>query len=359
MPKTLAEVVAAIRPVDPALFPRAKAHLDNLTKPRGSLGRLEEMAQRLFAIRGGQPPRVDPARIYVCAGDHGVAAEGVSLFPQAVTRQMVLNFLVGGAGINVLAQTAGVDLRVVDAGCLGDPFPAHPKFAGARVASGTANLAMGPAMSRMTCQETLLLGASLADQAADEGIMALGTGDMGIANTTPSTALFCAYLNLDPETITGPGTGLDAEGVRHKAAVVRKALATHCEVATSGDPVAILAALGGLEIACLAGLVLGAAANRLPIAIDGFISTAAFTAARAIAPAVADYAFLSHASAEPGYKAVMQALGANGQIPLLDLGLRLGEGTGAALALFLLRASANIYNDMASFASAGVSTAAS
>ena len=355
MSAALRELLAAITPVDATLFPVAQAHLDNLTKPRGSLGRLEELAARLFAIRGGKAPVVDPARIYVCAGDHGVAAAGVSLFPQEVTRQMVANFLAGGAGINVLADTAGIDLRVVDAGCLGEPFPAHPRFAGARVASGTANLAEGPAMSRVACEKALLLGASLAAEAAASGIMALGTGDMGIANTTPSTALFCAYLGLEPETITGPGTGLDASGVARKAAVVAKALRLHCEIVSSGDPVAILAALGGLEIACLAGLVLGAAAQKLPIAVDGFISTAAYVAARAIAPAVADYAFVSHASAEPGYAPIMYALG---QKPLLDLGLRLGEGTGAALALFLMRAGANIYNDMATFASAGVDSGA-
>ena len=209
-------------------------------------------------------------------------------------------------------------------------------------------------MSRETCLDALLLGVSLAGEAAADGVKALGTGDMGIANTTPSTALFCAYLGLVPEQITGPGTGLDAAGVRNKAAVIGRALKLHGAVVASGDPVAILAALGGLEIACLAGLVLGAAVYRLPIAVDGFISTAAFTAARAIAPAVTDYAFLSHASAEPGYMAIVDAMG---QKPLLDLGFRLGEGTGAALALFLMRASANVYNTMATFAAAGVSTA--
>lgn len=348
---SLAAVQAAIRPVDPALYAVAKAHLDNLTKPRGSLGRLEELATRLFAMTGGQAPCVDPARIYVCAGDHGVAAEGVSLFPQEVTRQMLLNFLAGGAGINVLARTAGVDLKVVDAGCLGEPFPPHPDFVGQRVASGTANLAKEPAMSREVCEKAVLLGVSLACQAHAEGIKALGTGDMGIANTTPSTALFCAYLGIDPDLATGPGTGLSSEGVKRKAAVVRQGLSLHRDVVASGDALGILAALGGLEIACLAGLVLGAAVNRMPIAVDGFISTAGYVAARALAPAVVDYAVLSHASAEPGYQAIMQALGA---APMLDLGLRLGEGTGAALALVLMRAGANIYNEMATFDSAGV-----
>lgn len=349
---SLADVQAAIRPVDAALYAVAKTHLDNLTKPRGSLGRLEELATRLFAISGGRPPAVDPARIYVCAGDHGVAAEGVSLFPQEVTRQMVLNFLNGGAGINVLAKTAGVDLKVVDAGCLGEPFPPHPAFAGARVASGTADMAKEPAMSREVCESALLLGVSLAGQAAAEGVRALGTGDMGIANTTPSTALYCAFLGLPPEVVTGPGTGLSAEGVGHKAAVVRRALDLHRDVIAAGDALGTLAAVGGLEIACLAGLILGAAASRLPIAVDGFISTAAYVSARSLAPAVADYAVLSHASAEPGYAAVIKALGA---APVLDLGLRLGEGTGAALALVLMRAGADIYNDMATFAAAGVS----
>lgn len=348
---SLAAVRAAIRPVAPALFAVAKAHLDNLTKPRGSLGRLEELAWRLFAIRGGRAPSVDPARIYVCAGDHGVAAEGVSLFPQEVTRQMVFNFLAGGAGINVLARTSGVQLRVVDAGCLGDPFPAHPALVGDRVASGTGNIAAEPAMSRAVCEKALLLGVTLAQQAAAEGVQALGTGDMGIANTTPSTALFCAFLGLEPTTVTGPGTGLSAEGVRRKAGVVAKALATHRDVIASGDALGILAALGGLEIACLAGLVLGAAACHLPIAVDGFISTAAYVSARALAPAVADYAILSHASAEPGYQAITAAMDAS---PLLDLGLRLGEGTGAALALTLMRAACAVYTEMATFAAAGV-----
>ncbi|QAZ66382.1 nicotinate-nucleotide--dimethylbenzimidazole phosphoribosyltransferase [Solidesulfovibrio carbinolicus] len=352
MSRVLSEVLAAVRPVDQSLFPVAAVHLDNLTKPRGSLGRLEELAARLFVISGGVKPTVDPARIYVCAGDHGVAAEGVSLFPQEVTRQMVANFLAGGAGINVLAATAGIDLRVVDAGCLGEPFAPHPRFAGARVASGTANLAEAPAMTREQCEGALLLGVSLAEAAAAEGVRALGTGDMGIANTTPSTALFCAYLGLSPAEITGPGTGLDAGGVGRKAAIVAKGLALHADVVAGGDPVAVLACLGGLEIACLAGLVIGAAACRLPIAVDGFISTAAYVAARAICPTVADYAVISHASAEPGYAPIMAALD---QKPLLDLGLRLGEGTGAALALFLMRSACNIYNDMATFASAGVS----
>lgn len=345
----------AIRPVDKGLLVPAQAHLDNLTKPRGSLGRLEEIAARMYCIAGGaRPLTIDPARIFTIAGDHGVAQEGVSPFPQEVTRQMVLNFLSGGAGINVLCRTAGVDLRVVDAGCLGGAFPEHPALIQRKIAEGTANMAHGPAMSRETCERALLLGMSLAAEAAADGCRCVGTGDMGISNTTPSTALYSAYLGLDPAAITGPGAGLDSDAMRHKVDVIRRALDVNGAAVASGDPVEILAALGGLEIATLAGLVLGAARHGIACVIDGFISTAAFTAAWKICPHVRDYCFLSHASAEPGYRHVVDALEAG---PLLHLGLRLGEGTGGALAVFLLRAAADIFNDMATFADAGVSEA--
>jgi len=348
----LKTMLSAIEPVDKGLLAPAKAHLDNLTKPLGSLGRLEDIAARLYMISGGKAPCVDPARIFVCAGDHGVAAEGVSPFPQEVTRQMVANFLNGGAGINVLAKTAGIDLTVVDAGCAGGPFPEHPMLANSKIAQGTANLAEGPAMTMEQCAAALVLGIELADEAAASGVRCLGTGDMGIANTTPSTALYCAFLGLDPETITGPGAGLDAGGVSRKAKVIAKGLAANADALASGDPLSILAALGGLEIACLAGIVLGAAKNKLPVAVDGFISTAACVSAVKLCPAASDYAFYSHASAEQGHSKVMSALAGT---PLLDLGLRLGEGTGAALAIFLMRAACNVFNDMATFDQAGVS----
>jgi nicotinate-nucleotide--dimethylbenzimidazole phosphoribosyltransferase len=354
MRQRLDAVINAITPVDPALAPIAQAHLDNLTKPQGSLGRLEELALQMFMAQGGCAPAADPARVYTVAGDHGVAAEGVSLYPQEVTRQMVLNFLAGGAGINALAKTAGAQLFVVDAGCLGPDFEPHPMLVSAKVAQGTANLAVGPAMTVEQCVAALLAGVRLADSAAADGVRVLGTGDMGIANTTPSTALYCAYLGLEPEGMTGPGTGLPKPAVAKKAAVIRRGLAANAEAVASGDALNILAALGGLEIACLAGLILGGAKNRQLVCVDGFISTAALVAAWKLCPAVADYAVLSHASAEPGHKIAVEKLGKK---PLLDLGLRLGEGTGAAVAMFLLRSAASIYNDMASFASAGVATA--
>ncbi|MGE4263070.1 MAG: nicotinate-nucleotide--dimethylbenzimidazole phosphoribosyltransferase [Desulfovibrio sp.] len=355
MRATLDAVLSAIVPLDQSLAQPGQAHLDNLTKPRGSLGRLEELALHLSMIQQGNAPKADPARVYTVAGDHGVVEEGVSLFPQEVTRQMVLNFLNGGAGINVLAKTAGAELFVVDAGALGPDFDAHPQLIRGKVAQGTANLAKGPAMTREQCLKALLLGVDLADRALADGVRVLGTGDMGIGNTTPSTALYCAYLGLEPEAMTGPGTGLDKSGVGRKVEVIRKGLQANAAVVASGDPLEILAALGGLEIACLAGLILGGAKNRQLVCVDGFISTAACVAAWKLCPASAEYTVLSHASAEPGHKLAAQMLGKK---PLLDLGLRLGEGTGAAVAMFLVRSAAAIYNDMASFASAGVSEGA-
>jgi len=352
MQRKLFEVIAGIKPVDRGLAAAGQARLDDLTKPRGSLGRLETLALQLFMIQGGGAPRSDPARIYTCAGDHGVAAEGVSLYPQEVTRQMVYNFMSGGAAINVLARTAGVDLKVVDAGCLGDDFAEHPSLIRGKIGRGTANIAAGPAMSRDDCVKGLLLGVSLAERARAEGFVTLGTGDMGIANTTPSTALYCAFLGLSPLEITGPGTGLAPEAVVAKAKVVERALAANAAAVAGGDALGILAALGGHEIACLAGLVLGAAANKMAVAVDGFISTAAYVAAWKLCPAVADYAIFSHASAETGHVKVLAALGAR---PVFDLDMRLGEGTGAALALFTLRCAAAVLNEMATFSSAGVS----
>lgn len=348
---TLQSALDRISPLDPTYFDQAQAHLDTQTKPKGSLGTLERVACRLVALAGGEAPCVDPARVYTCAGDHGVAAQGVSLFPQDVTRQMVENFVREGAAINVLTRTAGVDLKVVDAGCLGGPFPEHPALVQCKVAPGTRDFTTGPAMTRQECLTALENGVRLALAAREDGMKTLCTGEMGIANTTPATALFCAYLGLEPEAITGPGTGLNAEGIRHKIRVIERALALHAPVVATGDPIDILACLGGFEIATLAGMILGGASLGMALVIDGFISSSAFAAARAIHPAVAEYAFFAHASAEPGFAAVMDGLGT---APLLNLGMRLGEGTGAAMAVFILRCAANIYNEMATFSSAGV-----
>lgn len=343
-----------ISPVESALRSAAQAHLDNLTKPQGSLGRLEEIATRLYCIAQGQVPlRVDPAAMFTVAGDHGVVAEKVTIFPQAVTRQMVQNFLQNGAGINVLSRAAGVDLHVVDAGCVGGPFASHPMLLDRRLGDGTANIALGPAMSRELCLQGLLQGAALADAAADAGKCCVGVGEMGIGNTTPATAVYCALLHLQPEVMTGPGAGADARMIQHKIQVIHRALAVNGAAIASGVPLDILAALGGFEIVTMAGIMLGAARRRMAVVVDGFISTAAYVAARALCPAVQGYAFLSHASAEPGYNAAIDAL--HTCKPLLDLHLRLGEGTGAALAIPVLRASAAIFNEMATFDQAQVS----
>lgn len=343
-----------ILPINPALEPVAQAHLDNLTKPQGSLGRLEELALRLYGIADGRTPlRVDPAAMFTVAGDHGVVAEKIAIFPQAVTRQMVQNFLHNGAGINVLARVAGVDLHVVDAGCVGGPFAPHPMLLDVRLGDGSANIAVEPAMSVQTCLQGLLNGAALADNAANAGKVCVGVGEMGIGNTTPATALYCALLQLTPATMTGPGAGASPAMIQHKMQVIQRALDTHAQVVTAGKAIDIIAALGGFEIVTMAGIMLGAARRRMAVVVDGFISTAAFVAARALCPAVEDYTFLSHASAEPGYMLAMNSL--HGSQPLLHMGLRLGEGTGAALAIPILRAAAAIYNDMATFDQAQVS----
>ncbi|NDV26614.1 nicotinate-nucleotide--dimethylbenzimidazole phosphoribosyltransferase [Desulfovibrio sp. JC010] len=347
----LEHVVSAVQPVDSSYEAQARAHLDNLTKPLGSLGRLEDLAVKMFVASGGNPPQSDPARIYTIAGDHGVNEEDVSYFPQEVTRQMVENFLAGGAGINVLARTSGVELMVVDAGCKGGPFPEHPNLIQRRVACGTDNISKGPAMDEGCCLRAMALGIDLADEAHAQGIKVLGTGEMGVSNTTPSTALYCAYFDLDPADITGPGGGIDSEGVLRKTEVVRRALKANADAVRSSDSFAILSALGGYEIAALAGLIIGGAKNKQMICIDGFISTAAYAAAAQICPAVGGYCVLSHASAEPGYAKVIKALGRR---PLLHLDMRLGEGSGAALSMFMLRAAANIFNEMATYDAAGV-----
>ncbi len=356
MPLCWENLSAQLHPVDAALYDAAQAHLDNLTKPQGSLGRLEELACRLYAISGGTAPlRADRAVMYTVAGDHGVTAEGIALFPQEVTRQMVANFLGGGAGINVLCRANAIDLRVVDAGCVGGPYAPHPLILDRRLGEGTANFTHGPAMSRQTCVRALNIGMALAEDAARDGYDCVGMGELGIGNSTSAAALYATLLHLEPELTVGPGAGMPPAGLAHKAAVIRRAFAANAAAHSGTDALAKLAAFGGFETAVKAGLVLGCAALRLPVLVDGFISTAAFAAACALHPAAAGYGILSHMSAEPGYAAAVKALG--GFPPLLLLGLRLGEGTGAALAVPLLRSAAAVYNDMATFAQAGVASA--
>ncbi len=351
---TISDILTSVRPVSRDLESEIQAHLDDLTKPQGALGRLEECAMRYALARGTAAPTLSKKRIYCFAGDHGVAAEGVSLFPQEVTPQMVCNMLAGGAGINVLAKHAGAELKVVDMGVAADLSDAPPGLIDRKIALGTGNIAREPAMTLAQTEEAVLAGVALAQQAADEGVDLLGTGDMGIANTTPSAALYCAYLGLPAGEIVGRGTGVDDAGLERKAATVRQALELHAETIVDGDALAILAAVGGFEIAGICGLVLGGASRQVPVVVDGFISTAGALAACRICPEVADYLFFSHQSQELGHRAVLTELGFR---PLLDLDFRLGEGTGAAMAMTLVDASIKIYNEMATFSAAGVSDA--
>ncbi len=348
----LEKVIRAIIPVERDLLTKAREHLDNLTKPRGSLGRLEEIAASLYAVNKGNKPVVEPGLLYTCAADHGVAAAGVSLYPREVTRQMVMNYLAGGAAVNVLARKAGLELKVVDAGVSGDDFLSHEQLISRKIRPGTKDLSAGPAMEDDICLQALEMGVELAEKASLRGIKTLCTGEMGIGNTTSSTALYCAFLNLEPLDLAGAGTGLDARGIRKKAAVIALALEKNRSAVESGDPRKILAALGGLEIACLAGIILGGAANRMNVVIDGFISGAAYVCAWKMNPFVRDYCFFSHLSAEKGHALAMKTIGAR---PILDMGMRLGEGTGAAIAFFILKCAAAIFNEMATFDQAKVS----
>ena len=348
MKKSL-QTIQAIPPLNREIEVQVQAHLDDLTKPQGSLGRLEELAMRYCLIHGTHLPMLGIKRIYCFAGDHGVAAEGVSAYPKAVTPQMVSNMLAGGAAINVLTRHVNAELVVVDMG-VDSPLENAPGLCRRKIRGGTDNIAAGPAMTRSEAEAAITVGIELAEAAAREGVTMLGTGDMGIANTTPATALLAAYLGCAVEDITGRGTGIDEQKLAHKIEIVKRALTVnHAQLS---DPIGTLAALGGFEIAGIAGLVLGGAANRLPVVVDGFISTAGAVAACAMCPHARDYVIFSHLSQERGHRVIMQALGMR---PVLDLDMRLGEGTGAALAMSIIEASVKIYNEMATFSGAGVS----
>jgi nicotinate-nucleotide--dimethylbenzimidazole phosphoribosyltransferase len=304
---------------------------DRKTKPRGSLGVLEEVAVRIGALQGVAVPARPECAVVIFAADHGVAVESVSAYPQAVTAQMLANFTAGGAAINVLAREAGARLVVVDAG----------------VGTPTANIAEGPAMSRATAEEHVVRGRTLAAELAADGIRLIAAGEMGIANTTSAAALCARLLDVDAAAVCGPGTGLDGAGVAHKVKIVERALAAN----EPSDAVGTLAALGGYEIAHLTGFLLGCHAALVPVVLDGFITGAAALVATSIEPRAVDAMIAGHRSPEPGHALVLERLGLE---PLLDLRLRLGEGSGAALALPIVRSALALLNDMASFDEAGV-----
>jgi len=347
--KILEATLARIKPVDQALLASAQALLDNKTKPLGSLGRLEEFARRYAAISGSMKPALGKKVIFTFAGDHGVAAEGVSAFPPEVTPQMVLNFLIGGAGVNVLARHAGAEVRVVDMGVNFD-FGTTAGLIDRKVARGTQNLAKGPAMSRAEAVKALEAGIALAVEAKAEGVTLLGTGDMGIANTTPSSAIIAAISGRSVRELTHRGTGINDEALERKIKAIEQGLAVNRP--DPADPLDVLAKVGGFEIAGIAGLVLGSAAAGIPVVVDGFISTAGALIASELHPSVRDYIFAAHQSVEIGHSVMLDRIGAE---PILDLKLRLGEGTGAALAMMLIEAGVKVLHEMASFAEAGVS----
>lgn len=349
-----------IEPLDAERLAQARARVDRQAKPLGSLGRLEEIACRLAAMR--YPCVVEPARVYTCAGDHGVAEEHVSGFPQEVTRQMVDNFLKGGAGINALCNAVGMQQVIVDCGVCGDAF--GDPVLDRRVGAGTANITHGPAMSLDACVQALRNGVKLSLDAVDEGVRCLAIGELGIANTTPATALYTHLLGLSASAVAGPGTGVGPETVAHKADVVRKAIIVNARYMTGPeggqDPVRALACVGGFEIATMAGIVLGAAAAGVPVLIDGFIASSAYVAAVLLYPAASEYCFIAHASAESGHGLALEKLARRmphpeWTVPYLNLALRLGEGTGCAACYPLLKCGAHVYTDMATFEEASVS----
>ncbi|HYJ76066.1 MAG TPA: nicotinate-nucleotide--dimethylbenzimidazole phosphoribosyltransferase [Kineosporiaceae bacterium] len=352
-PPALERLLAAVRPGDDAAAALARGREDALTKPRGALGALEEVAVRLASVTGACPPPVPAApAVAVFAADHGVHAQGVTPWPQEVTAQMVANFVAGGAAVNALARQLGVRVVVVDVGVAGPVDPA-PGLWQRKIRAGTRNLAVEAAMTREEADAALAVGVEVAERLADEGADLLLTGDMGIANTTASAALVAAFTGADPHDVTGRGTGADDDTLARKVDVVRRGLALHglTEGVAAADPVAALAAVGGLEHAALAGFVLAGAARRVPVVLDGVIAGAAALVAQALAPSAVDYCLAGHRSAEPGHAHALRALGLR---PLVDLDLRLGEGTGAVLAVPLVQAAAAALRDMATFDAAGV-----
>ncbi|GHC28786.1 nicotinate-nucleotide--dimethylbenzimidazole phosphoribosyltransferase [Aidingimonas halophila] len=338
--------------LDRAAAERAARRLDNLTKPPGSLGRLERLAIDLAAIQGEALPRVTPPKILVFAADHGVAVEGVSAFPQSVTAQMVANFVTGGAAVNVFARQHGAGLEVIDVGVatpLSPELIGHPQLVDDKVRPGTANMVKTDAMSPEETEQAIGVGFRAAEQAVASGYRSLIVGEMGIANTTASSALLAVLHDVSLESVVGIGTGIDDTCLAHKRSVIRRAIDARC--VDSSDPLGALVALGGLEIAAMVGAFLGGAAHRLPLLVDGFIATVAALVACRLCPSLRDYLIFGHHSSEPGHGAALAALNAH---PLLDLEMRLGEGSGAALAFPLLDSACRMLSEMATFSDAGI-----
>lgn len=345
----LNDIITRIQTLDEAAMASARARQNTLTKPTGSLGRLEELSIQLAGITGKEIPTIKDKVIIIMAGDHGVVAEGVSAYPQEVTPQMVLNFLHGGAAINVLARHVGARITIVDMGVAAD-IEGHPMLVNKKVACGTANMTKGPAMTRAQAEQAILAGVDVVETEIAKGLDIVGTGDMGIGNTTPSAAIASALTGIEPAKIAGRGTGVDDDGLKRKIDAIERALAINKP--DPQDGLDVLSKVGGFEIGGLAGVILGAAANRKAVMVDGFISTAAAMIAVAVAPAVRPYLISAHRSQEYGHSQMVAWLGLK---PLVDFDLRLGEGTGAALGISIAEAACKILGEMATFAQAGVS----
>ena len=349
MPGLLSNTIESIKPLDEEAMAQARARQDTLTKPPGSLGRLEELSVQLAGIQGRPLPYIKDKAIIVMAGDHGVVAEKVGNWPQEVTAQMVANFLRGGAGINVLARQVGARVIVVDMGIATDMKP-HPDLISRKIGYGTGNIAVVPAMTEEQAVTAIESGIELMASEAARGLDIIGTGDMGIGNTTASSAICAIFTGRPVAEVTGRGTGLTDEQLRHKIAVIERALSVnHPE---PKQPLEVLARVGGFEIGGLVGVMLGAAARRVPVVIDGFISGAAALIASALSSRCKDYLIAAHLSAEPGHQVLLEHLGLK---PLLSLDMRLGEGTGAALGIFLAETATRILTEMTTFSEAKVS----
>jgi nicotinate-nucleotide--dimethylbenzimidazole phosphoribosyltransferase len=349
MTELLSNILKMIKPPDEGAMAEARARQDILTKPQGSLGRLEELSIQLAGIQGKSIPQIRHKAIITMAGDHGVVAEGVGNWPQEVTAQMVYNFLGGGAGINVLAHQVGARIIVVDMGVASE-LEANPQLLSRKVAPGTRNMVSGPAMTSEQAVTAIETGIEIVTAEVAKGLDIVGTGDMGIGNTTASSAI-CAVMTGRPVAeVTGRGTGIDDKQLAHKIEVIQRALAVNRP--DPKQPLDVLAKVGGFEIGGLVGVMLAAAAHRIPVVIDGFISGAAALIATALSPGLRDFLIAGHVSAEAGHKLLLKHLGLK---PLLDLDMRLGEGTGAVLGIFLAEAAARILAEMSTFGEAGVS----
>lgn len=351
MSTSLDTILKEIRPLDSSAMSAAQSRQNNLTKPHGSLGRLEELSIQIAGIKGEATPKLEHKSIIIMAADHGVAAETVSLYPQEVTRQMVLNFLKGGAAISVLAGQIGARVIVVDMGVKGG-FQPLPGLLCKMIDFGTQNITRGPAMTRQQAIDTIEAGIQTVEAEMAKRVDIIGTGDMGIGNTTASSAIFAAISGKQPKKITGRGTGIGDKQLAHKIKVIERALSVNKP--NPKDPIDILSKVGGFEIGGLAGVMLAGAAYRIPVVIDGFISGTAALIATGLSPQARDYLIAAHVSAESGHEMLLEFLGLK---PLLNLNMRLGEGTGAVLGISLAEAAARTLSQMATFAQAGVSEA--